>query len=63
MDIDYILTLTHVATGYWSHVSSLVQKISCTAAFCMKGHATWYRGLPVLIYMHSNRAMRDSCLP
>ena len=34
-------SLTHVATGYLSHVSSSVQKIFCTAAFCMKGHAAW----------------------
>ena len=52
-------TLTHVATGYLSHVSSSVQKIFCTAAFCMKGHAAW----SLFSYMHSNRAMRDICLP
>ena len=40
-------------------VSSSVQNIFCTAAFCMKGHAAW----SLFSYMHSNRAMRDNCLP
>ena len=54
----HTLTLHHVPTGYWSHVSSLVQTIVCTVAFCMKGHAAW----SLFSYMHSNRAMRDNCM-